>query len=153
MKFAAIHKDSKGYIFTTMSKTISGLLVSTEPVIRVYKHENLTKIATTLREVLTTSKENVPNPSFNIFTADQKTEAKEKLKRLDLKSFKDLNKKPVLYCSVELQNNLIFLKPTARDSSGKGYVNTQKEEIIKVDFKASDTEIFNAIGKTFSNCE
>src|SRR5260221_2067733 len=153
MKFAAIHKDNKGYIFTPLSKTVAGFLVSTEPVIRIYKHENPFKIATALLDALNASKQNVPNPSFDSITESERVAAKEKLKRLDIKSFNDLNKKPVLYCSVELHEGMITLKPSAHDSNGTGYVNTQKELTVQVNFKAQDSEIVNAIEETFKMCE
>jgi hypothetical protein len=152
MKFAAIHKDSKGYIFTPMSKTISGLLVSTEPEIRIYKEASSNKIVEAFFEVINASKQNIPAPSFNKTNID-KDKIKQKLKALDIKSFNDLNKKPTLYCSVKVDNGMIALIPSKLDVSlGKGYIN-KSDEIVQVNFKAQDNEILDAIEEAFNRCE
>jgi len=153
MKFAGIHKDKKGYIFTPLSKTIAGFLVSTEPVIRVYNSETAAEVATALRQVLDASKTHFPTPVFNNPTEDQKAKTKEKLKRLDIKSFNDLNKKPVLYCWVELHDHIIVIKPSAHDTNGKGYVNIANEEVVQVNLKVQDEEILYAIEEAFKRCK
>jgi hypothetical protein len=153
MKFAGIHKDNKGFIFTPLSTTIDGLLVSTDPVIRVYNSESQSRIASALREALDASQEKVPTRSFIVLTEDQKRMAKEKLQRLDIKSFSHLNKKPVLYCNVVLNGTEITLKPNAHASNGKGYVNIQHKDSVKINLHAEDAKLVKAIEETFNKCE
>jgi|GEM_PF-1812734 len=154
MKAAGLYKDKIGYIFTPLSKTVAGFRISTEPEIRICFGDGVDKVANALKEVINASKENVPTPDFKRSSEESKEIARKKMERLRIKSFSDLDKRPVLYCSAELHSDMIILEPMAHDSDGGvGYVDTKKSEKIVIDFNASDAEIVKAIEETFARCE
>ncbi|MBN9300135.1 MAG: hypothetical protein J0I41_24265 [Filimonas sp.] len=99
MKSAGIHKDKKGYILVPLSTTVAGFSISTDPEIRIFENKEESLLVEALKQTLQASKENVANPDFNNITDEQKFQAKEKLKRLDIKSFDTLKKK--LLCIVQ----------------------------------------------------
>jgi hypothetical protein len=152
MKFAAIYKDKKGYIFTPMSKTVSGLLVSSEPEIRVFKQASTSKKIEAFLQVINASMQNIEDYRFQD-SSIEKQKVKQKLQSLAIRSFNELNKKPTLYCSVKVENEVIALIPSKTDVSlGKGYISKPDEKVF-VSLKADIDEMLHAIEETFNRCE
>lgn len=152
MKSAGIHKDKKGYILVPLSTTVAGFSISTDPEIRIFENEDESLLVGALKQTLQASKENIANPDFNNITEEQKFQAKEKLKKLDIKSFGALNKKPSLYCSVQLVDDQIVFKPNVYAITGKGFVGRPVEFDVSISYNAPDLEIFKAFKLALSRC-
>lgn len=156
MKTAGLYKDKKGYIFTPIALTKAGFSISIEPELRVYFNSGATKIVNALREVINASRDNVVTPVFNRKIRNEQKEAKkEKEKRLDIRSFAELDKKPVLYCSVSLDENVIKFSPQMHDpnTGGIGYTQIEGEDSVVALFNASEEVILNAIEEAFAKCK
>lgn len=104
---------------------------------------------TSFLEAINASKNDVPTPSFG--KVDEALQ-KEALKKLDIKSFSVLNKKPTLSAAITLEGDIIKLKPLSIDRS-KGFGHEDSDEsIVSVHLNASNQEIYDAIIATFDKC-
>ncbi len=156
MKVAGLYKDKKGYIFCSMSTSVAGFWISTEPEIRLYFDSAPYRIVHALKEVVNASSTNVPTPVFNQdLKRVQKALKKEKEKRLDIKSFADLDKSPVLFCSVRLENDTLIFSPQMHDleKGGIGYTSIGNVHEVLVPYNAPDEIILTAIVKSFAKCK
>jgi hypothetical protein len=155
MKRATIFKDEKGYILFPMSRTLSGFYISTEPKVRILNTEFEDKMIPAFFEVVRASADGVADPKFDQkIGADKKSALQKTFKKLKIKSFKDLDKRPVLNCDVEFENNVITFIPKAHDLSmnGRGYTRSNNEPMI-IHSVASEVEILKSIQDVFARCE
>lgn len=139
-----------------MASTEAGFFISIEPKIRVYFNSGAAKTVNELREVFNSSRDKVVTPTFNRnITNEQKQAKKESEKRLDIKSFAELDKKPVLYCTASLDENVIKFSPQMHDpdTGGIGYTHIEGEDDVVVLFNASDELILTVIDKAFAKCK
>jgi hypothetical protein len=103
-------------------------------------------------KALNGSRQNIPTPIFNSAATDLGA-LKNRLLALDIKSFKDLNKKPTQYCSVTLNAGIITITPSDIDKElNRGFVD-KPQEAINAAQNAGATEIFNAIERAFELCD
>ncbi len=156
MLAAVIYRDKKGYIFTPMALTEAGFNISIEPEIRRYFNEGSINIASALREVLNASRSKVKTPILNRkLTNEQREAKKEREKKLDIKSFAELDRKPVMSCLVHLEDDVIKISPQMHDPEmkGIGYTRIMDEEDVLVLLNESDELVFKAIEAAFSKCK
>lgn len=156
MQAVVIYRDKKGYIFTPIALTEAGFGISIEPEIRIYFNAGATKIASALREVLNVSRVKIKTPILNRKLTNEQREAKKvREQKMDIKSFAELDRKPVMSCHVYLEEDVIKISPQMHDPemNGVGYTGMEEEEGILVLFNASDELIFKAIEEAFSRCK
>ncbi len=150
MKKASIYKrQSKGYILFGFGKTVSGFTIATEPFINISEVEaNPNAIVNAIKKSLVNDNtQRLPNPkNWSEFN-------KSFLKRIGLKSLKELdNRETKLVAISEDGNNIIFEPMRFQDRPGKGYVNLDEDEIIKIGNSAADADIFKAYESALSKC-
>ena len=152
---ATIYKDEKGYILYSQSKTLAGFHIGT-PNSRIWNDEAEKRLVDALFITLSAYKEKVETPKFNKkLDESKKQEIRRKCKELGIKSMSSLDKKPVLMCSVEMNDKIISLTSWQHDLSMKGRGYTINDNLIPIQITADDNKqnILKAIEAAFENCE
>jgi len=151
MSSATIYKiNKKGYFLHANRKAVSGFSLASEPFIQITEdNTDKNSVADAIKTVLNNDDSNrIADPkNWNEFHKDF-------LKKMRLKSAKELNKETT-FCIVFAKNNgnIVFTPTKHAEPPDQGFSHKGKEEAITVPFSASDEEIREAFELALSKCE
>jgi len=150
MKTASIVKiPNKGYIVFGESKTVSGFRIASEPYFNISESEANTDIlASAIKASLCNDDDKrVPNPK------DWKQSGKDFLKKIGLKSMKELDNRSNKNVSISEDGMHITFTPSRpAKKPDKGFLHKDKTEAVKVATTASNQEIIEAYESAVSKC-
>ena len=150
MKTASIYKLlNKGYILFGKRKTVSGIMIASEPYFNISESEaNADIIANAIKASLCNDdNERVPNPK------DWKQSGKDFLKKIGLNSMKELDNDSNKYVSITEDSMQIIFRPSRPAAKpDKGFVNKNSDEHFTISTKASNQEITLVLESAFDAC-
>ncbi|KAA2238861.1 DUF1436 family protein [Chitinophaga agrisoli] len=152
MATAAIYKlKKKGYWLHANKLAVSGFALASDPYIQINEADfNENTLGEAIKSVLdVVGDERVPDP------VNWSEQSKEFLKKMGLKSQKELDARNTFFCDIELKRGVVIFTPTKHaEPPDKGFVNKSKEEpTINVPFEVSNEELARACILALSRCE
>lgn len=134
---ACIYQKRGEFIIHSLSQTISGLLIATEPFIVLPIDTPHFKLKESIYIALNSSKIGIAHPT------DWGKKQKEFLKNIKEKSLKTLHI-DTKYCEITLQDNIITIYPTENLGPDNGFSPLPEKEII-TDYNNLESSILMAL--------
>lgn len=146
MKSAAIFIGKKNIYLHSYFSAKAGYSIASEPFIRLEIGTGSEQLVQAIRNVVESSKTDVPTPDF--------TELNRKVSSgLGLKSANELENSAVKHCFIKLKEDILSFVPTRHaEPPEKGHLHKPNEE-VNVSFQSRDEEINVALQLAFSRCE
>lgn len=145
MKNISITKTKTHYWIYPLSTTTEGLLIATDPFIKLDLNISEAELINTLQLAFDNCKANISPPKdWGIFN-------KEFVNKLETKSLKNFYKEAIL-CEVFKTDVVMGFLPTL-NVNGKGEFDHLTNFEIKISTSASNFEILSALKKAFDNCK
>ena len=143
----AIYEADDRYILHPWGTTKDGIGIAIEPLISIYKDDDLSELGEKIQDLLNKSKNSVPAP-------DDYKKLNTFFKPVGFNTWNSLQKK-CKYCSITKSNNKIEITPQRNGGThgdNKGYSSLNDEKIL-LSAKTNSEELTESVLIAFKRCQ
>ncbi len=143
-KYATIYKSKDMYILHSDSYSTVGVLLATEPFLKLEVSSEKAELSEAIKLVISASKDNIPHPTNFNGSASQYA----KSMGCTVKKLHDA----FMCCALEDDGMNITVIPTMNKGSKNGWIHLINKKIL-IGRNADDKDLVEAIDKAFEDCE